>query len=517
MYKLKETQKFCDQDLKSTILYKDSTISIGRCPQLYIHNLNTKETTTVETNFSGFSSAFIFGDKLILGSQTGTILIYNDILTNSAPLFLTGHTQCVCSLDVYDHFLLSSSWDGTIRLWDLLNYRLINVFDVNVCVWQARFFKNQIGDYKNIDFYAACADKTVTLYRNKEVDKKFVYHLTAVRGVFVCMDSVYSIGNDGKLMKSTIDGKLTKVVDLKDFLYCLKVEDDKIYVCGENGLVVVLSLDLKVLCRIKCKAQSCWNVHLINSHLYVSCSEGKMIVLEEGVEDKPKEDQTSHKLKDKNYKVENGKAYYLVNDQWTLVGDVVEKKYDHTFSVEVDGRYLNINFNESDDVYDVADKFLHENNLDKNYRDEIVEFIKNNFTPKQAYFMYKDINMDGIRKYLKDEFVLENLKNPNNKNSEEVDKRLKGLLNEEVNFYVLDCYRYLYYNDYDFDFCFLQDYKIVDKKAGTVFLRLVCNMYSNMPFNTAILQKKINKIIDTKLADEKTISNYVKNKHISEK
>lgn len=519
MYKTKELLNLGDKDLKASLFYKNNIISVGRFPEIYIYNLETKETLTINTNLNSISSAIIYEDKLILGTQIGTIIIYNDILNNTTPLYLSGHTQCVCSLDAHNHFLLSSSWDGSIRIWDLLNLRQLDIFTLNNCVWQARFFKQNDNNYQKTDFYVCCSDKSIITYKKKEIYKTFLMHITAVRGIFYFNNYFYSIGNDGKIMKSDNNGKLLKVVDLHEFVFCLDMNENKIFVCGENGIIVVLDLDLNVIWKHKCDTQSCWNIKNQNDNIYVSGSNGKLFIYEEGTETIEKiEDENAYKLKDKNYKIENGRAYCLINDQWTLVGDVVDKTYDHSFSVEVDNRYLTISFNENDDVYNVADKFIAENNLHKEYRDDIVNFIKKNYTPKNAMFLYKEINIQGIKKFLKDEFIIENLNNPDNKNSMEVEKRLKKLMNEEEdNFFVLDCYRYFYAYDYELDLTFLQGYNVRNKKEGTVFLRLVCNMFKKLPFNIAIIQKKIDKIIDEKMVDENTISNYLENRSINDK
>jgi WD40 repeat protein len=65
--------------------------------------------------FFGSRNTFAFGNKL------GEIGIYE--IGSSAPIrFLRGHTQWVSSLDISPDgkYLVSASWDGTVRLWDLV-------------------------------------------------------------------------------------------------------------------------------------------------------------------------------------------------------------------------------------------------------------------------------------------------------------------------------------------------------------------------------------------------------------
>lgn len=533
MYKIKSKQNITKKDLKAISTNKETIALAGRNEEIIILG-----KTTLKPNLGFINSLKIHKYEnetyIIAGSQKGTIAIYKG-LDNPNVIFLDGHTQNVCSLDVYMNYLISGSWDMSVRVWDLRNMN--EVFHVKLCgsAWCVNFIKekneNSIPNFikeknENLipNFIVACADKTIRLFDKEEI-LCVKSHLSAVRGVKMD-DFIYSIGNDGKIMKNDKNGKLIKVFDCKDFLYSIDVRENKILVAGENQLILLLNEDLEVLWRGKSEGQSCWCA-IFNENEILACdSNGNFFTFEEDEKKEIKnEDFIFEKkendpiLSDPNYKVENGKVYYLQNNQWSLVGDVVDdkKEFDHTFNVEVDGKYLLIQFNDGDDVYEIADKFLLKNSLSKNYRDDIVEFINKNFQPKPIFFLHKKMDIEGIKKFLKDEEIIKNLERPNKENEKIVEERLKELLKSENNFYVLDCYSYLFTKGYDFDFCFLQNYDINEKKRAMVFMRLVTNLYSKMPFNLEILNDKVRKIVDMGFLDQVMIDNFKKNKDLANK
>lgn len=634
MYILKAQTRLSSKDLKALATSQRYTAVSSTTGTINVYNHITQQTETLNTPGTYASSLLITKDKfrLIAGCQNGTILIYtkqdspekpfdefknndstsnkNDLIINkksknnyktcdeSINFFinnksnskspnngdintvleyihdkptihlktLNNHKGNVCSLDYNCNILISSSWDNTIRSWDLQNLEQTNLYDLGCCVWSVKLLPDSSS------FIAGLANKTIIIYKNGLITQSFMCHLAPVRGLCLFQNNIFSVGNDGKVMKNE-EGRIVKITDLNDFLYSIDVSHENVAVCGENGRVVIMDRELNIVYDLKLNVESLWAVRICENGVIICGSDGLLYHYEfkkenimnesnlingnhnENIFVEKKDDINEEKdkfnpeigdikindscnnIKEPNendkeinenelnshlqtkdgYKVYNGKVYYREDGKWSLIGDVIEKKFDHSFDVEVEGKFLKINFNEKDNIYDVAEKFLNENNLNKEYKNDIISFIKKNFKPKESFFMYKEININGIKKYLNDDLILENLLNPDKRNNLEIEKKLKNFLCEENNFYVLDCYRFFVAHDFEFDFLFLQDYDFNEKKRATVFLRLVINLYSRQPYNLEILKEKIRKIIDYKLADEESISNYKKNREIANK
>uniref|UniRef100_UPI00398F0627 DDB1- and CUL4-associated factor 11-like n=1 Tax=Pristiophorus japonicus TaxID=55135 RepID=UPI00398F0627 len=74
-----------------------------------------------------FSPAFTTGQQYIYsGCSTGKVVIY-DVLTGKIVSKLSEHRACVrdVSWHPYEEKIISTSWDGGVRLWD---YRLAEYF-----------------------------------------------------------------------------------------------------------------------------------------------------------------------------------------------------------------------------------------------------------------------------------------------------------------------------------------------------------------------------------------------------
>ncbi|KAM0675637.1 WD repeat protein Lub1 [Gurleya vavrai] len=571
MLNLIQETKFSSKDLRAIAINKENLAVASTDGIIYVKNHTSSEISKLTQMECRVSSLIFNNNDLFAGYQNGLILLYKDSKQDQV-LYFTGHSSNVCSLDVFDNFLISSSWDNSIRIWDINLITEIHKIQFECCVWSVKFID------KNL-FVACLADKTIKTYKNKILEKTFVYHLSAVRGCFYLKnDFIYSIGNDGKVIKSDMNGKIKAVCDLKEFSYTICGNENNILVGGENGNVSLLDKNLNLIQNLKISMQSVWTSFFYNKKFYIAGSNGFLLDYENKIIEKnlidnksDSKDQKSNvelkenkiksdsedqkntaklndnniefekksdsedqkntaKLNDKNFenksnlndqkhKVENGKVYFNKDGQWVLIGDVIEnnEKFDYTFDVEVDGKVLKLSFNENDNLFDVADNFITKNELSREFKDDIVNFIKKNYRPKNDLFVYREINLKGIKKYLNDEFILQNLEEPKKENNEELEKRLKEFLKQKENFYVLDCYKYFVSKGLTFNFLFLQDYDTNEKKNATVFMRLLTNLYVNQPFNLEIFDKKVKKIIDYKIVDQETIDNFKKNRDMINK
>lgn len=531
MFVVDERKKVSEKDLKAVGQCSLYRVVSGRDDKIHVIYTDDEETRVLDPQISHVNSLSVSESRLCAGGQAGLIAVYEDVY--DSPHILVGHTKNVTSIAEKNDFLLSGSWDHTVRFWNLKSNMQILQFDMTDCVWCVKFVEGPKG-YLPFDFIVGTADGFITVFKCNKISAKYKIHLKAVRGLELHGEDLYSVGNDGKVMKSTVDGKIMAVYDAKEFMYSILICRDKcLVVTGEKGKVILLDFSLNVIWSGTINAQSCWQSIVTESEILVAGSDGVLYSLKEGIEPSPTMNAKSSDcksldgdktgavlkdaaLKDPNYKIEGGKVYFLQNEVWTLVGDVIEKdEFDHTFTVDVENKNLPISFNDGDDLYEVADNFISKNNLSTQYREEIVGFIQQNFKPKSSFYVYKDLNIEGIKKFLNDDFILENLKTPVLANNKEIEKRLFSLLNTEAdNFFVLDCYRYFVAFGFSFDFCFLQDYPTETKKNGTVFLRLVCNIMKDPPYALEVLEGKVRNVIDKGLVDENTVSNYIKNKEL---
>ncbi|EJW04706.1 hypothetical protein EDEG_01092 [Edhazardia aedis USNM 41457] len=337
---------------------------------------------------------------------------------------------------------------------------------------------------------------------------------------------IFSIGNDGKVMKCHENGELLNVIDLKEFLYNIESFDNHLIVCGENNTAYKLDYNLKIIEKIENIPQTCWSLKSYKDLVYICDSNGAINIFHEDYKHEHEvamqisPSMKSQKIvpKDPNYKIENGKVYQLVNGEHVLIGvvDEEQKSYDYTIPVEVDNKTLQLSFNKNDNIYTVANNFIKFHNLHQEYVDDIVTFITKNFPQKKQFKIYDKINVENIRKFTDNPILINNLKSPDIKNNKQVEDVLKSLLvSEKQKFYVLDCYRFFVSRGFVFDFCWLQFVDLFDTKMATIFVRLVTNLFQCPPFNLEILDKKVSKVIDCKLCDENTISNYKLNKNMS--
>ncbi|TSK98380.1 DDB1- and CUL4-associated factor 11 [Bagarius yarrelli] len=85
-----------------------------------------------------FSPEFSTGQKFIYsGCSTGKIIIY-DVLTGQVVTRLTGHDACVrdVSWHPYQDNIISSSWDGAIRMWEHRHTHLLDKESERASEWR---------------------------------------------------------------------------------------------------------------------------------------------------------------------------------------------------------------------------------------------------------------------------------------------------------------------------------------------------------------------------------------------
>ncbi|KAL0263964.1 UNVERIFIED_CONTAM: hypothetical protein PYX00_010878 [Menopon gallinae] len=512
LLRLEHTLDLHSEDVKDIVLRHDFRATCSRDATIKVQAGNEVHTLYPECGYVN-CLALTPALGLYAGCQNGVIVFYESY--SAEPVRLIGHTSNVCALD-YNACLLSGSWDNTLKEWE--EGAAVFTFTHPSAVWSCKYITKK-------SFVTACADTRVRVFENRVLKAEFIHHMHCVRSLWVQKD-IYSVSNEGLLIQNSMDGKLVRYEHHSALVYSVYVDTDTVLLCGDSGTIIVNGK----VCRFP--VQTFWKAVVWDGRVYAAGSDGRVYVFEkqEGAEEdtESKLEATRHedageeqkKARDseepgaekaasgQRKKVVNGKVYTLVNNEWVLFGDVVQK-FDNSFNVEVDGRVLQLSFNDNENVFDVASRFLQHHKLSEQYRDDIVEFIKKNFKKEKPYHMYRDINFAGVEgiigKY-ESRTVLENLRAPSLDAGRAIEQCLQKMMCiVEERFAILDCYRYFVSRGFVFDFAFLQNFWPQNRKEALVFVRLVTNLYSKPPFNLECLRPQINHIKDTKMVGKEVL------------
>ncbi|KAG0439713.1 hypothetical protein DMUE_2242 [Dictyocoela muelleri] len=506
--------------------------------------------------------------------------------------YISIHTQNVTSLKITKNnifgnfneeisvpknnfYLVSSSWDAKVCIIDFYNSK-IKTFLFNNGIWDI-----QIHDDK---LYICGIDKLISIYQEGIIKTTLNLHTSCVRSIGVINNNLYSLSNDGKIFNWR-DKELENSRDLQNISYKLKIipnsedykekklilneklksseklkfdeklksseklkfdeklKSDQIFfkndeqplehlvvISGEK-FVTIFDKNLKFLKKLILDVE-CWSINNVGKKLLIGGGDGNLYVVDLNEFLNNNENVVSIDVDfnenddDRKVKIVNGMVYKKNDDKWELIGSVVDNS--HTFEVEVDGQLLKLTFTDDENTYTIADRFLREHKLNDGYREEIVNFIRNNFRKKERFFIYDSININGIRKVLGPEYdeitnYLENLavcdKNYYSGDISDFEESLKKLIIKNK-FVALDIYRYLITKELinmncNLDLAFLFKIQIENKKEAIAFTRLITNLYTNSPFNLDIFRDKIRGFYDYGWISQNDIDNYERNRIIS--
>lgn len=521
MLKLEHALDLHSEDVKDIILRPNFRATCSRDTTIKVHADGEMHTLYPECGYVN-CMALTPSLGLYAGCQNGVIVFYESYKTE--PARLLGHTSNVCALD-YRSRLLSGSWDHTLKEWE--NGAAVFTFTHPSAVWSCKYITEA-------SFATACADTRIRVFENRVLKAELVHHLHCVRSLWIHKD-IYSVSNEGLFIQNSTDGELVRYRNYSALVYSVYADDSTVLLCGDNGIVVVNGKTCSF------SVPTFWKAVKWNERVYAAGSDGKVYVFQETDSAEEQESNTeavqSETEREKaetgrasqdpctenatpgqKKKVVNGKVYTLVNNEWVLFGDVVQK-FDHTFDVEVEGKYFQLSFNDNENVFDVADRFLKHHKLNEQYRDDIVEFIKKNFKKERPYHMYRDINYAGVEGVLGKYpcgVILDNIKSPSLSAEKAIEACLQEMMNVvEERFALLDCYRYFVSKGFEFDFAFLLHFWPQNRKEALVFVKLLTNLYSKQPFNLECLRPQINRIKDTNMVSGEVLDRYESNRELS--
>lgn len=512
MFKLDQALDVHTNDIKDIMVRPGLRVTAGRDATIRVLD---KDVLRVLSPRCGFVNSLAMTPQLGLyaGCQSGAIVFYSAF--DAEPMQIAGHTANVCALDFRTQ-LLSGSWDHTLRKWDA--ERVVFSFTHPATVWACRYVTDT-------SFVSGCADTKIRIFRKETLQAEILCHLYYVRGLCVHKD-IYSVSNEGLFVQNKLNGDLVRYAQYPSLMFSVYADDKFVVLCGDNGTVVingqVISLPVATL----------WKVVVFDGKAYAAGSDGKVYVLREcaegeavetaqNVQAEQRSNDPDEHADDENVKkkVVNGKVYALVNNEWVVFGDVVHK-FDHTFNVDVEGKTLELSFNDNENTFDIANRFLRQHKLDEQYRDDIIAFIKKNFAKKKPCHTYGDINREGVEKILKKhacDAVVANLASPSLADNAAVEKCLASLLCTEDRFAALDCYRFFVAKGFEFDFSFLAQFHAQSRKEAVVFVKLVTNLYAKQPFNLECVRPQIERIRDEKSVGDDVLDKYEANREACRK
>ncbi|KAJ8687853.1 hypothetical protein QAD02_023648 [Eretmocerus hayati] len=374
---------------------------------------------------------------IITGGNDQHILTY--IPGELQPLFkVKEHQNTVCCLStshVEPNSFLSSSWDVTAKLWCVNDSgcpeQKLTYIGHSAAVWS-------VVDLPNGSVVTGSADKTVIVYcRNSTILHKLEGHTDCVRAIASIKENEFlTCANDAVIKHwSAVTGDcLGNFYGHNNYIYSISA-------IHEGNLAVSSGEDktLRVWCQgevaqiIELPAQSIWCVKFLpNEDIVCGSSDGIVRIFsaspdrqadsatiqkfEEAVahSQKSTEEQLGLKnvsdpsvlqqpgKKDGETKlVKEGdvvKAYNWSQSEltWVLIGEVTGSnpaeggkqllngiEYDYVFSIDIQDGVppLKLPYNNGQDPWHVAQKFIDDNDLSQLYLEQIANFILKNSTP----------------------------------------------------------------------------------------------------------------------------------------
>ena len=236
---------------------------------------------------SGFVNAVAFfvhdtGIYALTAGQDALIYAYHIdtdgpvSVSGSPTLSLVGHASNVCSLRTHSAYIVSGSWDSTVRVWK--NWE---------CVATLAGHSHSVWSVLPIDedrILSASADKTVCLWSissPKEPLYVFEGATQAVRDIARVSDTAFvSAGNDGQLRLYPIHGgaPYKTFASLPAFVYALAPLADGFVSSGEDRCVRVWAHDALTQ-LVPVPALSVWCVcTLSNGDMACGASDGTVTI-----------------------------------------------------------------------------------------------------------------------------------------------------------------------------------------------------------------------------------------------
>lgn len=435
VYKLSRTISSHSNDVKAVAITSDgSVITASRDGKAVYSSAAGNSRTLLDT--SAFLNSLAIDDtkqNVYIGSHDSTIRRVN--LLSDQDLYFMGHTANVSCLDYNPHneTLASGSWDHSIRVWKSPDSsRELKGHTQNV--WDVKFVNDK-------QLLSASADRTIRLWdlqTNKAV-KTYTGHEDVVRALVVLSENEFvSASNDGTLRIWNIHTGIQSHVlrGHTSFIYSLALVSAQYLVSsGEDRSVRVWDLVAKKSVQtILLPSISQWSVatnsqgdfvvgssdntaRVFTTHSERIASDDELHKFDQLVKDSAMSESEieESELADASVLTKPGsqegqvvmirnltnkviEAHQFSNGAWSKIGDVVGqnqasgskkqthagKQYDYVFDVDVSDNAppLKLPYNNSDNPYNTAEKFIADNQLPPSYLEQVVQFIIQNSQAK---------------------------------------------------------------------------------------------------------------------------------------
>ncbi|XP_042004538.1 phospholipase A-2-activating protein-like [Salvia splendens] len=378
-----------------------------------------------------------FPEGGIMSGGMDTLLFVWNLMTGEKVHTLKGHKLQVTGIALDGSDVVSSSVDCTLRRWR--GSQQVEEWEAHKAAIQA-VIKLPSGE-----LVTGSSDMTLKLWKGKSCIHTFQGHTDTVRGVAIMPNlGILSASHDGTIRLWALSGELLmEMAGHTSIVYSVDAH--------ASGLIVSASEDCSAkiwkdgICVQSIEHPGCvWDAKFLeNGDIVTACSDGIVRIWtidHERTADTVDLDSfasqiSQYKLSRKRVgglKLEelpgldslktpgssdgqtkvvregdNGVAYAwnMREQKWDKIGEVVDGpddnmkspvlngvQYDHVFDVDIgDGEPIRkLPYNRSENPYDVADKWLLNENLPLSYRQQIVEFILQNtgqkdFTPDPLF------------------------------------------------------------------------------------------------------------------------------------
>lgn len=448
MYRLSTTLYGHDDDVKAVASVNDELLVSGsRDTTVRVWNRldKTKDFSSSIINFK--SSKFInalaiyrYNDDVLIVSAGNDNMINltspaavatdfggNNDTDNFDQYCLVGHTANICTLDTYDQFIMSGSWDSTAKVWNKSGEVLFDLKGHENSVWSVKFLNER-------EFLTCGADRTIRKWNGNKQVKVFIAHDDVVRDLLLLPNGDFASCSNDSTIKIwdgiTFQNKAT-LLGHQSFIYSLALlSNGDIVSCGEDRSVRIWRNN-QCIQVITLPCMSIWKVLTLNNDdIVLASSDSKIRIFSNNESRFAKQNQILafqkeleessisesslfninksqipgiESLNTSEPKIEGETKYIRSNkntidlyqwneNKWIKIGQMVDGSssnqkqfyngsyYDYVFNIDVeDGKPpLKLPVNISDNPYDIAETFLANYNLPHSYLQQIVDFIMQN-------------------------------------------------------------------------------------------------------------------------------------------
>eukprot|EP00792_Barthelona_sp_PAP020_P007294 TRINITY_DN3137_c0_g1_i1.p1 TRINITY_DN3137_c0_g1~~TRINITY_DN3137_c0_g1_i1.p1 ORF type:complete len:425 (+),score=113.32 TRINITY_DN3137_c0_g1_i1:34-1275(+) len=329
---------------------------------------------------------------LISGSADSTIIIW-DLETYNPIQQLIGHTQLVSSLtfDYKTQCIVSTSWDGSVKFWfmetgDLYEFKKINEpSGIQVITIQDGLVAAAGGH--QIHFFEIVEPKEVIHINTIQFSKQPNPAVNVVRAIYAPENFKFSNNKEGLIVAfnsgsmalvDPIEGRIKKQIKAHDtYIYDFCIYDSFLFSIAEDGTLGCLLLEEMQFYGPLNLCHTPWSIAMLDDGetLVVVGENGFVTIFNKGDCVATDERKEEYAVLVEAYMMSRISGDEKAND---LSGEIDGKKYDFVISVQLGEKSVPLGFNKGDNAYQVAELWCMNNNIDLQYKEQIVHYLYDN-------------------------------------------------------------------------------------------------------------------------------------------